>query len=167
MTQEFRFVYRRLGIKEILIVNTVIHKSVDSEIAYSERSQVLEEVCALTRIYAVISQTGFHYHTGSRNMRPFHRNTQPCIAASPTSRTDKYIILTFIQELPVDFFFFLSNSLIVRSTVTLSLYIDNIVNFVHNAMSQRIIRTKDNVLIPYLIQIFIQHFLTIHNWPDL
>ena len=126
MTQEFRFVYRRLGIKEILIVNTVIHKSVDSEIAYSERSQVLEEVCALTRIYAVISQTGFHYHTGSRNMRPFHRNTQPCIAASPTSRTDKYIILTFIQELPVDFFYFPSNSLIVRSTVTLSLYIDNI-----------------------------------------
>ncbi len=36
-----------------------------------------------------------------------------------------YIILTFIQELPVDFFYFPSNSLIVRSTVTLSLYIDN------------------------------------------
>ena len=49
MTQEFRFFHRRLGIEEILIVDSVIHKGIDRKIAYAERSEVLEEVSSLTR----------------------------------------------------------------------------------------------------------------------
>ena len=49
MTQEFRFFHRRLGVEEILIVDSVIHKGIDRKIAYAERSEVLEEVSSLTR----------------------------------------------------------------------------------------------------------------------
>ena len=54
MTQEFRFFHRRLGIEEILIVDSVIHKGIDRKIAYAERSEVLEEVSSLTRVYTII-----------------------------------------------------------------------------------------------------------------
>ena len=36
MTQEFRFFHRRLGVEEILIVDSVIHKGIDCKIAYTE-----------------------------------------------------------------------------------------------------------------------------------
>lgn len=58
MTQEFRFFHRRLGIEEILIVDSVIHKGIDRKIAYAERSEVLEEVSSLTRVYTIIGQSG-------------------------------------------------------------------------------------------------------------
>ena len=56
MTQEFRFFHRRLGVEEILIVDSVIHKGIDRKIAYAERSEVLEEVSSLTRVYTIIGQ---------------------------------------------------------------------------------------------------------------
>ena len=87
MTQEFRFFHRRLGVEEILIVDSVIHKGIDCKIAYAERSEILEEVSSLTRVYTIIGQSGLHYHTGGGDMRPLHRNAQPCITAAPTSRT--------------------------------------------------------------------------------
>ena len=62
MTQEFRFFHRRLGVEEILIVDSVIHKGIDRKIAYAERSEVLEEVSSLTRVYTIIGQSGLHYH---------------------------------------------------------------------------------------------------------
>ena len=57
MTQEFRFFHRRLGVEEILIVDSVIHKGIDRKIAYAERSEVLEEVSSLTRVYTIIGQS--------------------------------------------------------------------------------------------------------------
>lgn len=71
MTQEFRFFHRRLGVEEILIVDSVIHKGIDRKIAYAERSEVLEEVSSLTRVYTIIGQSGLHYHTGGGDMRHF------------------------------------------------------------------------------------------------
>lgn len=117
MTKIFRFFHRRLRIEEVLIIHTIIHKGIDSEISNPERSQILKEMCSLTGIYPIVGQSGFHNHTGSRDMRPLHRNTEPCITASPTSRTDKHIILSFIQELLVDLFYLPSNCLIVRGTI--------------------------------------------------
>ena len=106
MTQEFRFFHRRLGVEEILIVDSVIHKGIDRKIAYAERSEVLEEVSSLTRVYTIIGQSGLHYHTGGGDMRPLHRNAQPCVTAAPTSRTYKYIIPSCIEELQVHLLYF-------------------------------------------------------------
>ena len=136
MTQEFRFFHRRLGVEEILIVDSVIHKGIDRKIAYAERSEVLEEVSSLTRVYTIIGQPGLHYHTGGGDMRPLHRNAQPCITAAPTSRTYEHIIPSCIEELQVHFLYFRGNGLIVRSTVSIRLDVDDIINFVHDAMPQ-------------------------------
>ena len=121
----------------------------------------------LAGINAVISQSRLHYHTGCRDVRPLHRNTQPRVAASPTSGTDKHIVLPLVQELLIDLFYLPSNSLIIGSTVAVCLHIDNILNLVHNAMSQRIIRAKNHLIIRYIVQILIQHLLAIHNRTDL
>ena len=88
MTEIFGFKYSRLRIQEFLIVYSIIHKRVNREISHTKRSQVLEEMCSLTGIYPIVSKSGLHNDTRGRNMWPLHRNTQPCIAASPTSRTD-------------------------------------------------------------------------------
>lgn len=44
MPQILAFVYGRLCIQEVLIIHAIIHKGINSEVAYTERSQVLEEV---------------------------------------------------------------------------------------------------------------------------
>lgn len=48
MAQVFSLMHSRLRIQEVLIVYSVVHKSIDREIAYSEGSQVLKKVCPLT-----------------------------------------------------------------------------------------------------------------------
>ena len=77
MTQERGFFYRWKTIEEVLLVYTIIHIGIDSKIAHPERCHILEEMRALTWIYMVIGQTSFHDDTGSRDMRPLDRNTQP------------------------------------------------------------------------------------------
>ena len=80
--QEFCFFYGRHAVQQLLIVQAVVHVSIDRKIPYSERGQVLEEVCSLTRIDTIIGQPRFHDDAGRRYVRPFYGNTQPCIAAS-------------------------------------------------------------------------------------
>ncbi len=43
MAQVFSLMHSRLRIQEVLIVYSVVHKSIDREIAYSEGSQVLKK----------------------------------------------------------------------------------------------------------------------------
>ena len=167
MTKIFCFLHCRLRIEEILIIHPIIHKGVDSEISNPERSQILKEMCPLTGIYPIVGQSGFHNHTGSRDMRPLHRDAEPSIAASPTSRTDKHIILSFIQELLVDLFYLPGNCLIVGGTIIIGLYIDHIINIIHDTVSQWIIWAENHIFIRNLIQILIQHFFTVYDRTDL
>ena len=100
-------------------------------------------------------------------MRPLHRNAQPCVTAAPTSRTYKHIISSCIEELQVHLLYFPGNGLIVRSTVSIRLDVDDIINIVHDAMPQWIIRTEHHVFIRYQRQVFVQHFFAVHNRADL
>ena len=97
MAQVFSLMHSRLRIQEVLIVYSVVHKSIDREIAYSEGSQVLKKVCPLTGIDAIIRQPGFYNDARCTDMRPFNRNAEPRVTATPTSRTYQDIILSFIQ----------------------------------------------------------------------
>ena len=83
MTKIFRLLYGRLRIQERLIEPTISLKWINRKIAHSERSQVLEEMGTLTRVYPIILQSAFHDHPCVTDMRPFHRNTQPRVAAPP------------------------------------------------------------------------------------
>ena len=63
MTKIFRLLYGRLRIQERLIEPTISLKWINRKIAHSERSQVLEEMSTLTRIYPVIGQSGLNDNT--------------------------------------------------------------------------------------------------------
>ena len=76
MAQVFSLMHSRLRIQEVLIVYSVVHKSIDREIAYSEGSQVLKKVCPLTGIDAIIRQPGFYNDARCTDMRPFNRNSE-------------------------------------------------------------------------------------------
>ena len=113
MPQILAFVYGRLCIQEVLIIHAIIHKGINSEVAHTERSQILEEVGPLAGIYAIIRQSGFHNDAGGTDMWPFYRNTQPCVTATLTSGPNENIIPAFIKELLVQFLYFPGNLLIV------------------------------------------------------
>ena len=134
MAHVFSLMHSRLRIQEVLIVYSVVHKSIDREIAYSEGSQVLKKVCPLTGIDAIIRQPGFYNDARCTDMRPFNRNSEPRVTAAPTSRTYQDIILSLIQELLVQLFYLPGNILIVGSAVIIGLYIDHILQFVHDSM---------------------------------
>ena len=96
-------------------------------------------------------------------MRPLDRNTQPGITASPPSGTNQHIILSFIKELLIHFFYFPSNGLVIRSTVPIGFDINNIIHLIHNAMSQRIVGTQNDIFVRNGCEILIQHLLRIDD----
>ena len=61
-TQKFALVYSWSGIKKRHVIQVgdlisgFITRGIDSEVCHSERSQILEEVCALTRFDTVVRQ---------------------------------------------------------------------------------------------------------------
>ena len=122
---------------------------------------------SLTRIYPIITQSGFYNDTGSRYMWPFHWNTQPRITASPSTRTYQYIMFAFIEEFTVQFLYFVGNRRIVSSIITLGLHINQVVDIFHNTMSQRIETLQYYFFVRNKIQVFRQISLHIHHWPNL
>ena len=104
MPQIFRFVNGGQLIQIINIVAAVFLKWIDGEIRNAERSQVLEKVCALTRIDAVVGQSAFYYHPGVTNMRPFYRYTEPRVARAPSARTDEHVVTFFFLQIFIHFF---------------------------------------------------------------
>ena len=103
MPQVAGFFHRRLYIQKLLIVDAIIHKSVNGKIAYPEGSQVLEEVCSLAGVDAIVRQSRLYNDFRARYVRPFHRNPQPRIATAPSSGPHQYIAFARIQEPPVQF----------------------------------------------------------------
>ena len=73
------------GIQILLVEKPVVAVGVDSEIAYSEGCQVLEEVGALAWVHAIVLQAAFHDDAGLADVGPFHGNAEPGIAAAPTA----------------------------------------------------------------------------------
>ncbi len=71
MTQVFAFVHGGLCIQEVLIVHTIVHKGIDSKVAHSKGSQVLEEVGSLAGVHTIVRQSGFHNDAGSTDEKRF------------------------------------------------------------------------------------------------
>src|ERR1039457_2928739 len=70
MTNKLIFVKRRRLVQVFNVVISLFNIRIDGKISYAERSQVLEKVCALAGIDAVIFQAGFHDQAGGRYLRP-------------------------------------------------------------------------------------------------
>ena len=96
-------------------------------------------------------------------MRPFYRNAQPGITASPTTRTYQYIMLAFIKELSVQLFDFVGNGRIVPCIVSFRLHIYQIMDIFHNAVSQRIEALQQHFILWNQIQVFRQIGFYIHH----
>ena len=135
MTQVFGLMYSRLRIQKVLIIYTVIYKRVDCEITDTERSQVLKKVRSLAGIDTIVCQPGFYNNTCCTDMRPFYRNAEPCIATAPAARAYQDLVLSFVQELLVQFFYLPGYFLIVGSAVIIGFYVNYILQFIHYSMS--------------------------------
>ena len=96
-------------------------------------------------------------------MRPFYRDAQPGIATSPTTRTYQDVILAFVEELLVQFLDLPCNLLIVRSAVVVSLYVDHVMQVVHDSVSEGIVGTQQQLVIRYGVEVFVQHLLGIDD----
>ena len=92
----------REGIEEGAIVDAIAVEIIDGEIAHAKRGEVLEKVSALRRINAIVSQAGFDNDACSRDVWPFHRNSQPRIARSPSTRPYQDVVLAFVEEFGID-----------------------------------------------------------------
>lgn len=109
----FRFHRRRQGIEISFIKPTVSSEWIDREVAYSERGQILKEMRALARVYPILLQSALHNQVGIRDIRPFYRDTEPWVAASPPTGADKYETFFLFGKLTVDFLYFVGNLLVV------------------------------------------------------
>src|SRR5574344_1832285 len=123
-------------IQKSFVEPSVILKRVDSEVANAKRSQVLKEMRALTRIDAVVFQSTFNNDARIADMRPFDRYSKPRIAASPASRSHKYITFFLSGETAVHLLYLVSNLLRIRRIELLCFHIDDIIDIRHDAMSQ-------------------------------
>lgn len=77
---------------------------VDGKVSDTERRQILEEVRALARVYAIIFQPALDDDARVANMWPLHGYAQPRVATSPAARSDEDVTLVRTGELPVDLF---------------------------------------------------------------
>ena len=122
---------------------------------------------SLARIDTIIFQPAFHYNTCIADMRPFHRNAQPRVTTSPTTRTNQNIILFFSCELAVHLLDIIGYRLVVGGTESTGLYIYNILHIRHNAMSQNACRCKYCILLFHKRQVFFHYLLVIHDRANL
>ena len=104
MAQMLRFFDGGHGIKESLVKPAVSVVRIDGKITDAERCQILEEMGPLAWIYSIVFQSALDDNPRVADMRPFYRDAQPRITASPTSRADQNIILLIGCKLPIHFF---------------------------------------------------------------
>lgn len=167
MPDELRFVHGGLGIQQRLVVETILAEGIDGEIAHPKRGQVLEKVRTLTGVYLIVRQSGFHDDPRCRDVRPFHRNAEPRVAAAPPTRTDQHVVLAFLLEAAVRLLDFVGNGRIVRSRIPLGLHIHHVAEVLQDAMAQRVVALEQHLLVGNRIQILVQLRLDIDHRPDL
>ena len=135
MAEIFGFFHRRQGVQIFFIEPAISLKRIDREIANPERRQILEEMRSLARIDTIVLQPAFHNDAGIADMRPFHRNAQPGIAAAPTAGTDQDIVLFLCGEPAVHLLDVVSYQLVVGRVESTGLHIYDILHIRHDAMS--------------------------------
>ena len=94
-------IYKKGGIKaleDIPAVGRGIAEKIEEllktgKIKDFETGQVMKKMRTQRRIKGKVGQTDFHYDLGVADLRPDNRNAKKLIPCSPSSRTNKYILL--------------------------------------------------------------------------
>ncbi len=123
-------------IQEILVNESVAGMRVNGEISHTERSEILEKMRALRRVYMVVLDSRFNDNPCLAYVGPFHGNSEPGVTAAPPSRTDEHITLVVFYKSVVKLFYFPSHKAVVLGIEILGFDIHNVINIVHNALSQ-------------------------------
>ena len=114
MSNVFCLLYGRQFVEFFLPIDAITSEGIDSQVAYAKRGKVLEEVRTLAWVNLEAVQTCLHNDLSGADMTPFHGNSQPRVAASPSARTDEEVgRVGILQELPVDFLNLFGNRRIV------------------------------------------------------
>ena len=71
------FFYGWHSVEDILAEDTIVGVAVYSEIAYTKRGEVLEEVSALTWVHTIVLQCHLRYNPCCRDVMPFHWYAKP------------------------------------------------------------------------------------------
>ena len=121
----------------------------------------------LARIDPVVLQTALDDHPRVADMRPLDRNTQPGVAAAPSSRTHQNVTLLLIGKAPVDLLNLVSDRLVVGRIEGTCLDVDHILHVIDDAMPQDTGRAQDGLLIGDGRQVLVHHLLVVHDRPDL
>ena len=122
---------------------------------------------ALTGVYPVVGQPGFHDDAGRRNIRPFHRYAEPSVAATPPSRTHQYVMLTFVKEAAVELLDVVGYQLVVGGGIAFGLHIDDVLQVVHHTVSQRVSALEQELFFRHQSQVFVQPGFHIDHRTDL
>ena len=80
VSHEFCLFHGRHLVEDILSEDAVVVVSVDGEIANTEGGEILEEVCSLAWINAIVFQSRLHDKTCATNVRPLHWYAEPIVA---------------------------------------------------------------------------------------
>ncbi len=90
------------GVEEVVAVDAVAEVVVDGEVADAEGGEVLEEVRALTGVYAVVLQAGLDDDLGRGYGGPLDGYAEPRVAAAPTAGPDEDVAAFLLEVLTVD-----------------------------------------------------------------
>ena len=164
MAHILSFLDGRHAVEDFFLKNSIARIGINSEITYSERGEVLEEVGALRRIYMIVLQTCLNDNSGSRDMGPLDWNAQPIVARAPAARTYQDIVFILCQETTVNLLYLVGNDEVVScSEVIVSLNVDHIDHILRDAMSQRVVRAKQTLRVGNSSQVFIKDLFGVDN----
>ena len=137
------------------------------EISHPEGSQVLEEMRTLAGVHAVVFESAFDDDARIADMRPFHRDSEPGVAASPTSRADEDVALAPLREFTVDAVDVVGYQLVIGRVEGLALDVNYVADVVHDAMPKDTCGREDGLLRTDLRQVFLHDFLVVHDGTNL
>ena len=156
------------GVEDVLLQHAVAGIGVDGEVAHTERGEVLEEVGALRGVYVVVLQTGLDDDAGGGDVGPLDGDAQPVVAGAPAARPDEHVVLVVGQEAAVNLFYLVGYLRVVGCReVVVGLDIDHVDHILGDAMTQRVVRAQQTLLVGNGGQVFVEYLLGVDDRTNL
>ena len=156
MAHVLRLFDGRQPVEDLLLEKTGTVVGIDGEVAHAERRQVLEEVGALRRIDVIVLQSRLDDDTGCRDVGPLDRHAQPRVAGAPTARTDEDVGAAFVKEALIDLLNMPGDGGVVGCReVVARLDIDDVGDVLRDAVTQRVCRTQQALLVGNRLEVFL------------
>ena len=97
-------------------------------------------------------------------MWPLDGDAQPVVARAPAAWTDEHVVLVFVEETTVDLLYLVGNLRIVDSRkVVVGLDINHVDDILGDAVTQRVVRAQQTLLIGNGGEVFVEHLLGVNN----